>query len=210
MTRPRIPNRKPVIGLTGGIGSGKSLVARQLESLGCGVIDSDAIAHRVIDETEVRTKLVAVWGESVIAADGRVDRKAVGRIVFNDAGARQKLESVIHPLIHRERARLRDAFERDATIVAIIEDAPLLFEVGLDAECDAVIFVDAPREARLRRVADTRGWTADELDRRERTQMPLDTKAQRADYVVVNDAGQADCLVHVRRVLSQILSSQRG
>jgi dephospho-CoA kinase len=206
MNLSRTPQRKPIIGLVGGIGSGKSLVARQMAGLGCGVIDADQLARAALEQDPaIRTKLVQWWGPKVLKADGQIDRAAVGRIVFDQPHERRRLEDLLHPMVYAGRQRLRARFESDPSILAIVEDTPLLMEKGLDRQCDVIIFVSAPTPQRLQRLALSRGWTAEELARREKTQLPLDIKARRADYVVENSAGEDECLRHVRRVLSQIL-----
>ncbi len=193
----------PVIGLAGGIGSGKSTVARFLEGLGCVVSDSDAEAKACLRDPEVRGLLVARWGSGVLDRGGEIDRSAVARIVFNDEGERAWLESVIHPRLERTR---RSKFERAAASGAagLVIDAPLLFEAGLDKGCDAVIFVDCPRSERLRRVRESRGWDESELDRREKAQMPLDEKRRRSDYVVLNTGDPDDLETGVREAFEQI------
>lgn len=205
-TRYPPPQRKPIIGLVGGIGSGKSLVARQLAGLGCGVIDADQLARAALEQDPaLRAKLVQWWGPKILKPDGQLDRAAIGRIVFDQPLERRRLEDLLHPMVHAGRRRLRARFKSDPDILAIVEDTPLLMEKGLDRECDVIIFVSAPTPQRLQRLALSRGWTAEELARREKTQLPLDIKAQRADYVIENSAGEDECLRHVRRVLSQIL-----
>ncbi len=175
-----------VIGLAGGIGAGKSAVARVMAELGCVVSDSDALARAALERDDVRAQLVSWWGEGVISTDGKVDRGAVSRIVFGDDEQRLRLEALVHPLVRVSRgeaiARARDAGAR-----AFVIDAPLLFEAGLDAECDVVVFVDAPREVRLARVREHRGWDEAELDRREAAQLAVEEKRRRADVVVLND-----------------------
>ncbi len=203
--------RRPVIGLAGGIGSGKSAVASALAKLGCAVIDADLLSREALTRPQVIATLVQWWGPGVVRPDGTVDRAAVGRIVFDDPAARRRLEALIHPLVHAERARLRRRYAAsDSDFVAIVEDAPLLYEAGIDRECDAVVFVEAPRDVRLSRLRRTRGWDEAELARREKNQLALDIKRERADHVVVNDAGEAELLDRVRRVLSEILHPPRA
>lgn len=197
--------RKPILGLTGGIGSGKSLVARQFASLGCAVIDADELAREALDSPAVREQLRQWWGAEALGQDGRVNRRMVAQKVFNNPQELARLEGLIHPQVHAGRERLRRQYLADTDVVAIVEDCPLLLEKGIDAGCDVVVFVDAPRAVRLARVAASRGWTEAELDRREKNQWPLDKKVQRADYVIKNDAGVQECLTQTRRVLSQIL-----
>jgi len=199
---------KPVIGLLGAPGSGKSSVAGDFASLGCGVIDADKIARAVLDEPEVASALRAWWGERVFAEDGRVNRAAVGEVVFDDATQLRRLESVVHPRVAAERDRRRGAYLADPAVVAVVEDVPLLLEKGLEGVCDVLVYVEAPRAVRLARLSATRGWDAAELDRREKNQWPLDSKRERAEYVIDNAAGEADRADQCRRVLDQILQDK--
>ena len=199
--------RKFVIGLTGGMGSGKSLVAGQLMRLGCAVIDADRLAREALDQPDVRDGIAKRWGSGVIEGQGRVGRPALARIVFGAPNELRYLEEIIHPYVKRRRDRLRDQYQVDCNCHAIVEDCPLLMEVGLDKECDVVIFVFASREARLSRLAGARGWSEQDLALREKNQWPLDKKAQRADYILVNNASEASCFAHVRCVFSQILNA---
>ena len=195
----------PTIGLLGAPGSGKSLVANQLMSLGCTVIDADALAKQVLESGDVKENIVSWWGGDYITESGRVDRRKVARLVFDHPDERERLEALIHPRVHERRAELKVKALQTPDIVAIVEDCPLLIETGIDEECDTLIFVDAPFETRLERVQRTRGWDREELARRDNNQTPLDIKRQRADYVISNDADEAQCLAQTRRVLSQII-----
>lgn len=213
MSSPRRNNESalPVIGLAGGIGSGKSTVAGILARLGCLVVDSDARAKAALDLPQVREQLVAWWGEGILqnpaAAGGerRIDRAKVAQVIFADPEQRKRLEALVHPIVRQDRAAAAKEGAA-AGARAVIVDAPLLFEAGLDAECDAVIFVDAPRAVRLERVRANRGWSPEELERRESAQLPLQTKRERADYCVVNDGPLADLEASVAGVLRDILS----
>lgn len=195
---------KPVIGILGGIGAGKSFVARQFQKLGCGVVDADALVRQAYADPAVIEQLRQRWGDGVAGADGSVNRGRIAEIVFNDPAQRQWLESLVHPLVHRGRRRLREQYDADPAVAAIVEDTPLLLEKGLAAECDALVFVEADEAVRRRRVAASRGWTPDQLAQREKSQWGLDIKRRHADYVVENNGDGADCLDHVRRVLSRI------
>jgi dephospho-CoA kinase len=199
---------KPVIGLAGGIGSGKSTVARLFGSLGCTVIDADALAHQALAEPGVQAGLRAWWGEGVFNPDGSVNRKAVGERVFSDEAARQRLNALVHPRVMARRDVLMREALADVSVKAIVWDTPLLFETGLDRECDALVFVNALLEQRLRRVSTTRGWDEPELTRREKMQLPLDKKREKADYCVENSGEVNASLNQVQRVLSQILDRQ--
>ena len=194
-----------VIGLAGGIGAGKSQVAQLLQSLGCMVVDSDKEAKAALDRPDVRDQLVRWWGTGVLRPDGQVDRKAIANIIFKDPEQRRRLESLVHPLLRAKRNELR---ERAPAARAIVIDAPLLFEAGVDAECDAVIFVDAPREVRLARIRQARGWDDAELPRRESSQLPLEEKRRRSAFTISNTGTPQELAVQVRKTLGTILGSQ--
>ncbi len=195
-------DRPLVIGLAGGIGAGKSHVARVFEKLGCVVVDSDARARAVLEQDEVKQTLVKWWGESVLDEQGRISRSVVASIVFNDPEQRERLEGLIHPRLREGRERaIQSAGQSGAP--AVIIDAPLLFEAGVDAECDLVIFVDAPRIVRLERVMRTRGWSEDELARRESAQLPVEEKQRRADVSVDSTEDASELEAQVLRILSQ-------
>jgi dephospho-CoA kinase len=206
--RTDVPSRrKPVIGLVGGIGAGKSEVAGILESLGAAVIDSDRLAHEQYSRPSVVATLRGWWGDSVIRPDGGVDRRAVADIVFRKPGELARLEELLYPLIDAERARLASKFDEDDAIRAIVIDAPKLYEAGVDRHCDAVIFVEAPESIRLDRVARSRGWTREELIRRESLQEPLDKKKARADYIIENRSGIEPLRTMVETTLLSVLDA---
>ncbi len=197
----------PIIGLAGGIGAGKSTVAAILRDLGCFVVDADALAQEALEEPRIRDELVSWWGREILDAHGRVNRAAVARIVFASPPQRLRLESLVHPWVE---ARRRALFAGAKDARALVIDAPLLFEAGLDAECDAVIFVEADRGRRIERLAAARGWSEQELGLREDSQLPLDEKRARSDHVVVNDGDLPALAGQVRRTLNDILRARRS
>ncbi|MBS0192518.1 MAG: dephospho-CoA kinase [Phycisphaerales bacterium] len=195
------PKRPFVIGLVGGIGAGKSAVAAALAQRGALVLDSDKQAKSMLDTPRVREELVRWWGPGVVS-EGAIDRKKVADIVFSNPSERRRLEGLVHPLLKEGRAAaLADAARREIAIAVI--DAPLLLEAGVDQECDAVVFVDAPLEARLARVQ-SRGWDQGELDRREKAQLPLAEKRARSRFVVSNHGPREDLQRQVDTLLGEI------
>jgi dephospho-CoA kinase len=189
----------PVIGLVGGIGSGKSLVGSMLADLGCLVCHSDELARSALADPAVRDELVRWWGREVLDPSGAVDRRAVAGKVFADPAERKRLEALLHPRI--ESARRRTFAAAPPGTRALVIDAPLLLEVGLDRECDAMIYIDSPRADRLRRLAETRGWDSAELERRESAQWPLDRKRAAAHHVLVNAGNQPALRSEVQKAL---------
>lgn len=196
--------RKPVIGLLGGPGSGKSLVARLFAEQGCVVVDADHLAQQTLQEPAMIQAIRERWGEQVLDPQGQVDRQALGRVVFADPQQRQVLEDWVHPKVHEARRRLREQHQADGQVRAIVEDTPLLLEAGLEDEMDHLVFVDAPRAVRLERVR-SRGWDDAELTRRENSQMRLDIKRKRAEDVIHNGGDIGETREQVRRLLSRYL-----
>ncbi len=197
-----------VIGLLGAPGSGKSLVARQFARLGCGIVDADALARAALEDPEVVERLRQWWGDAVLDANGRPDRKAVAGVVFGQPDELARLESLIHPRVARGRAALHACLQADPSIVAIVEDTPLLLEKQLEGVCDVLVYVDAPREVRLARVAATRGWAEADLLAREKNQLPLDIKRNRSDHILDNSGDEAQASEQARRLLSLILQAR--
>lgn len=177
-----------IIGLLGGVASGKSLVAGYLAELGAGKLDADRAGHEVLKLPEVEAAIRTRWGDAVFGDDGRVVRSAVAKIVFapTDEGRRELafLESITHPRIGE---RLKAEAERLAAAGSrvLVLDAPVMLKAGWDALCDAIVFVDAPPNVRLQRALE-RGWTAAEFTAREQAQETPDVKRKRADFVVDN------------------------
>lgn len=194
--------RVPVIGLVGGVGSGKSAVAAALARRGGRVIDADALGHAALREPALAARVLARWPQ--VAVGGGVDRAKLADVVFADDAARDALECIVHPwIVRRIRA---DVAAADAPFVVV--DAPLLLEAGLGEDCDLVAFVDVPAAERVRRVA-ARGWTADELARREAAQMPLEEKRRRADVVIDNSGPPHALDVQVERLLERFCEASR-
>jgi dephospho-CoA kinase len=178
-----------IIGLVGGVASGKSLAANMLVELGAVHLDADRTGHAVLaEDADVRQALVDRWGKAILDTDGRVDRRAIAKQVFakSTAGAanREFLEDLLHP-----RIRQRLNIERDEAIAtgkpAIVVDAPLLLEADWGSLCDIIVMIDSPRELRLERAA-KRGWTEADFDDREAAQWPPEEKRRHADLVIPN------------------------
>jgi dephospho-CoA kinase len=182
--------RPVVIGLVGGVASGKSYVGGLLENLGALRIDADRLGHEVLMLKEVRERLVQIWGPSILSEQAEVDRTKVGKLVFGNSkdaiAKRKQLEAIVHPRI---RALAIEGIAAMRSLqdlpLAIVVDAPLLIEAGWESMCDFILFIDSPREERLQR-AIARGWTESHFDDREGSQASLEVKRSQATHFLDN------------------------
>lgn len=194
-----------VLGITGGIASGKSQVTEILASHGALVIDADRIGHQVLEDHAVQTLLVRQFGQSVLSQETKsVDRKRVAELVFGDTPhaiqRRRSLEAITHPPIRAGIRQQLDEALRSATLRWIVLDVPLLLESGWDKSCDAVWFVDAPQDIRLQRVL-VRGWTREHFLAREASQWSVDRKRSRATHVISNSGSLEELDEQVTKML---------
>jgi dephospho-CoA kinase len=203
---PERPRRsKPLLGLIGGIGSGKSVVAAMLAELGGYVIDADRLGHEALRQPEIRDRVAARWGSNhVLNVAGEVDRHRVAEIVFADENERRALETMVFPWIEKRIQEEIERAERDQQVCLIILDAAILLETGWGRECNRLIFVNTPREERLKRLAETRGWTSKEVERRELAQLSLEEKAAKADFVIDNTGDLAQTKAQIERLVRDL------
>ena len=188
--------RIPVIGIVGGVGSGKSAVARWVASrANVHVIDADRLGHEVLLAVDVKAALRGQFGDDIFDSKGEVQRGVLARRVFGDSeqhrAARHELEQIVHPEIER---RIVGEITRaeEAGSEAVLLDAAVLLEAGWRRQCDAVVFVETPDDVRLQRVQQRSGWTAEELHRREASQLSLSEKRKQSDAVVFNAGEVSD------------------
>jgi dephospho-CoA kinase len=175
----------------GGIASGKSFWAKIFSDLGCLIIDADQLVSDTYRDPAILTQLQSWWGPTILHPDGTLDRAAVARIIFTDPAQRHRLESLIHPEVHRRREEI---MHHAATLSprprAAVWDIPLLLETGLHTLCDALVFIDTPLDIRIQR-ARLRGWDASELAKRQAAQAPLTDKQRLAHLTLPGTAQPA-------------------
>jgi dephospho-CoA kinase len=179
--------KKLVVGLIGSIGAGKSRMAELLARRGAHVVSGDQAGHEALAQPDIRSRIVERFGQGVLNANGAIDRRRLGAIVFGDAGERKALEAIVFPWIRGRLTEWIEAARNDPASRLIVLDAAVLMEAGWDDRCDRLVFVDAPRPQRLQRVARQRGWSEAELVARERAQLSLEVKAAKADFVLANN-----------------------
>jgi dephospho-CoA kinase len=189
------------VGLTGGIGAGKSTVADELSQLGAIVVDSDRIAREVVEPgTDGLAEVVAAFGEDVLDDEGRLDRPALGRVVFADDEARTRLNGILHPRIGARTAELVAGAADDAVVV---HDVPLLVENGMGPAFALVIVVDAPEDVRVARLAETRGMAEEDARARIRAQAGEDDRRAAADVWIDNVGDVAQVHERVRALWTE-------
>ena len=197
-----------IIGIVGGIASGKSSIADQFARQGATVISADALAHEVLQYDNVKRALGERWGEGVLGDDGQVNRAAVAKIVFAPPpdGPRELeyLEQLIHPEVRRLTVERLEAIQRDATVPAVVLDVPLLVERGWDRHCDRIVYVDASRQERLAR-ARRRGWNEEEFLRREAAQQSLAVKRNQADVVIDNSGSPEQSAAQIEKYWRRLI-----
>ncbi len=194
---------KPIIGLIGGIGSGKSRVAAEFNRRGARVIAADQLGHEALRQPEIKDQAVAHWGRGILDPDGEINRPRLGAIVFADPEQRRALEALSFPWIERRFREEAERAQADPNVAVIVLDAAILLEAGWSSICDRIVYVHAPRAVRLQRLAEQRGWSAKEVAARETAQLSLTDKVTRADYAVDNSGSPEDVARQVDDLLRQ-------
>jgi dephospho-CoA kinase len=205
--RPSVNHGEPgrLLGLTGGIATGKSTAARFLAEAGLPVIDADVLARRVVEPgTSAFREIAAAFGEGVVLPDGHLDRAALGTRVFADREARDTLNAIVHPRVEKEARRELERIRAEDPDAIVVYDVPLLFEAGLTARFDAVIVVYASRDEQLRRLMARDRISEEEARSRIASQMDIEEKARRADFVLDNMGSVADLGSQVAELLERL------
>ncbi|MGV9598891.1 dephospho-CoA kinase [Streptosporangium sandarakinum] len=196
------------VGLTGGIGSGKSEVSRRLAALGAVVIDADRIAREVVEPgTEGLARVVEAFGAGILRADGTLDRPKLGSIVFSDPEKLAVLNGIVHPLVGARVAELQDRADADAIVVY---DVPLLAENGLAPMYDVVVVVDAADDVRIARLVELRGMARQDAEARIAAQASREDRLKVADIVVPNEGSLEELAARVEEVWAELTTRARA
>jgi dephospho-CoA kinase len=200
--------RKPIIGILGGVGSGKSTVAAEFAKLGCAVIDADKTAHNLLNNRDLRKKAVARFGRGFLKRGGKIDRRKLAGIAFASAKNLAALNKIIHPLVLQQVRELIKKANGQRKVAAIVLDMPLLAEVGWQKRCDRLIFVKCRRQIRVKRAKKAGILNLEKLKFREKFQISLDKKKSIADNTIDNNSGFSALARQVTDIFSGIMDKQ--
>ena len=200
-----------LVGLTGGIATGKSTVSTMFAHLGAKVVDADLLAREVVMPGQpALARIVSEFGPDVLQADGALDRKRLGAIVFADGDKRRRLEEITHPAIRARQQRILSVYEEEGFEGIVIWDVALLIETSAAKSMDRVVVVIADADTELSRLMGRDGFSEDEARRRIASQMPLSEKVKVADHVIDNSGSRAETERRVREVYRALLADLAG
>jgi len=199
--------KKPIIGILGGICSGKSTVASEFAKLGCKVIDADKIAHNLLQKKALSEKIVSLFGQTILNPAGKIDHRKLAKVVFADVEKLSSLNKIIHPFVLKRAEELIKRYNSQIRVKAIVLDMPLLMEVGWAKRCDKLIFVDCKRQLRIDRAKKMGIFEKNQIKIREIFQISLDNKADIADNVVDNNSDFSTLVRQVADIFSYIVKN---
>ncbi len=199
-----------VIGVTGGVGTGKSTVSSMFKQLGARILDADALAHEAMEPGRLAWRqIVKTFGDDILNEDRTINRRLLAQQVFSDETARKRLEAIVHPQVLRRIKQELHRVRRRRAVRAVVLDVPLLAEAGAQELVDALVVVTAEPSQQRQRLARRRGWTEEDVARRAQAQWDLSTKVALADYVVDNRDGLERTRRQVRQIWHQVMSNDR-
>ena len=194
-----------MVGLTGGVATGKTTVARMFVDCGAIVIDADVLARRVVEPRKPAYRdIVSTFGEGILLHDRTLNRAALGAIVFRSPQRLTRLGAIVHPRVAREQARLARSIARTSPDAVVIYDAPVLIEAGAHRRMDRIVVVTADRKTQIERLSRRNGLSRAEALRRIKSQMPLDQKAAMADYILDGTQPRSTLRRHVKSLFAEL------
>jgi dephospho-CoA kinase len=207
MCKDLLPDKTivPIIGLLGGVGAGKTTVARAFAARGCAVISADEINHNLLAQDDVIAHLKETFGDDIITIDGKIDRPRLGDIVFSDDAKRIILNDYLHPIICQQALEQIGIAQGNKDCKAIILDIPLLLEVGHEKWCNTLIYIEVTEEIRHQRLLQRSGWNIQKIKNIENSQFTLDKKEKLSDHNLCNSFGLPELGSQVDKKLSLII-----
>jgi len=200
-----------IIGLTGGIASGKSTVARMLEEKGAYLLDADRLARQAVEPGQPAWQEIVNWlGPQILLPDQNIDRAKLGDLIFNDSGKRKKLNKIVHPWVGQRFTTLSEDIKQKDPQAILVYDIPLLIEAGMQKIVDLVLLVYVPRETQILRLQERDKLSRDKAEARLRAQMSLDEKKQYADYVIDNRGMLAETARQVDQFWIKLKNCRKG
>ena len=194
-----------LVGVTGGLATGKSSVARLFQDCGAAVLDADLLAREVVEPGKPAWHdIVSTFGKGVLLADRTLNRAKLGKLVFGNQGKLKRLNAIVHPRVAREQVRMTREIAAQDPQAVIVYDVPLLFEAGVDKRVDKIVVVTADRATQITRLTRRNGFTRAEALRRFRSQMPLARKTERADYVIDGTLSFEQTKYEVTRIYEEL------
>lgn len=198
------------VGLTGGIGGGKSTVARMLQRKGAFIVDFDRVAHEVQEPDGTAWKAItAEFGPEVLRPDRTLDREKLGAIVFHDEVKRRRLNEIVHPSVFEAWFGRMEAIRKERPDAVVVADVPLLFEVGMQTMLDLVVLVYLSPEGQIRRIMKRNGYTREDAALRLASQMPIDKKVPLADFVINNEGTMEETAIQVDDIWYELTERER-
>ena len=200
------PTHKTIIGIIGGIGSGKSAVAAEFSKLGCAVIDADALVHEFLNERPVQRQVAKALGISSFNESDPLNRRKMATLVFDNPDKLAKLTGILHPRVLKKTEELIAKYCKIGEIPAIVLDMPLLIEVGWAPRCDRIIFVECPQKVRYQRIQEKGTLSIQDIKMRENFQISLDKKRFQADTTINNNSDYSALVRQVKGIFSDIVN----
>lgn len=205
------PSTIPLVGLVGGIGSGKSTVTRELaRHMKATILDADKAGHEALRQSGVKDALRTAFGEGIFDGAGEVVRSQLAQLVFGDDEIakqnRRTLEAIVHPVLRADLVQQWQTARDQRLVEVVLLDAPILLESGWKELCDAVVFIDTPLARRQLWTKASRGWSAEELARREASQWPIARKQSESDFIIDNSGMLFETVQQLERVVREVIS----
>ncbi|MGR3218331.1 MAG: dephospho-CoA kinase [Candidatus Anammoxibacter sp.] len=196
-----------IIGIVGGIGSGKSTVARIMHILGAEVIDADKLCHKLLSNRTIKKKIVNIWPHVIESDLDNINRTKLAEIAFSKKENIEHLNKILHPIVIKQIKKRISGIKRKKKKNIIVIDAALLEESKLSSLCETIVFVDTKIELRVKRCKEIRNWDEDEIRKREQFQASIETKERRAQFTINNDDSKSSTIEQVNNIWNNFLNN---